>query len=114
MWFHSTDWCFEIGDEVLPLSATGAETASFKGRPAELAAAIEQGTFDRDRVYLYEMDSEDLFDHHHMCAWWVSRERRIFEVEPVGEAEPDKAWDPNPSWWSFPKAIAIRCFYDPE
>ena len=47
-------------------------------------------------------------------AWWVSRERRIYEVEPTGEGEADGAWDPDPSWWSFPKAKVKQCFYDPS
>jgi len=114
VWFHSTDWCFAVGAEVLPPSVTGAESASFRGRDIEHDAAVQQGIYDRDRVYLYKMESEDLYDHHHISAWWVSPERRIYEVEPIGETEPDRAWDPDPSWWSFPKAIVVRCLYDPR
>ena len=105
---------FAIGDEVLPPAVTDAPSASFKGRDIARDAAIARGIYTRHRVYLYEMDTDDLYAHHHITAQWVSTEKRIYEVEPIGDRESDQAWDPEPSWCSYPKATVKRCLYDPE
>ena len=75
---------FEIGEEVPPPAVTDAPSASFKGRDGVRDAAIAQGIYTRHRVYLYEMDTDDLYAYHHRSAQWVSTDKRIYEVEPFG------------------------------
>lgn len=113
MFFHSTPRDFAIGELILPTGTTGKAAISFCGKDKELA--IRLGIYSSDRVYLYEMDTEDLDEHLRVSEPWPKRDgRRIYEVEGVGDREDDTGFNAPDYFCSYPAAIVLRCLYSPE
>jgi hypothetical protein len=66
-----------------------------------------------DRVFVYWSNSDDPFNHIGRTSW-AQRDRYFYEVDPVGDLEPD----PDPTallgFHCCLEAVVIRCLFSPD
>lgn len=94
-YYHGGFGGLRVGDRVLPPAVTGASSTADHGA---------EGVCRRDRVYLAtEETAAALF-----AALHPSGRGKIYQVEPVGELEPDPDCNEPGMSWAAPEARVLR------
>jgi hypothetical protein len=110
MWCHCSPNFVLIGERIRSPDVRGTEPISW-GPGWRRAVQMGQGRIDR--VFVYWSDNDDPRNHIGTASW-AQRDRYFYEVEPVGELEPDPDRTALPHFRCCLEAVVVRCFFSPD
>lgn len=111
MWFHSSPNFIPDGCAVISADAQGIDPSSFGD---QLESAIEHGVAVPNRVFVYKHQSDNPYQHFGLGPW-VTKNRYVYEVHPIGELEDDPGWGADPdNFKCCLEATVIRCIHYPN